>query len=530
MRHFSRYHRTCAVMLASLGATVLALVLAGAPAMADAKIRMADAFLVDSTGQWFCTGSKVDSKVDCDPDGPGPAPQATSQGFAEELLKPGVLNKGRLYLRAAKARNDCHEGTDCATTVGVPTYMNNCQSAASNTPFCALLSLKRKNVNLGIVISAKRDDPDDPSDASGSKTTPHRRPSALAWQACEIRQADQAHLYDFVFIDYTFQMGYGATREAVQMIQKGLIIKGGKSVKCRSEDGKDLGRWPHVMTNDTTWNYKTKDYSLKTGAWAHAKRLGVIGEDHKAATRKSVGDGFTANDRQFIKRVHQANSQPVLRLEVTPDTSELAGLARPLQCSLLNTWAGKQHKLDYTLLFPLFVHGVDSRQKDGPHTAPYNSLLQTTFKPQLSLIAHPNKPSGCAATTGPPELLVAPGPPPVASTPPVGSQPPPPPVVAMPNVLAHEPTNLTCHSARLNGWVNPHGSPTRFHFEYWKRGDPGGVQPSGDGDAGAGTARVEIARVIDGLVRNTGYTGRLVASNAGGRAVSDIFSFTTPGC
>jgi len=134
-----------------------------------------------------------------------------------------------------------------------------------------------------------------------------------------------------------------------------------------------------------------------------------------------------------------------------------------------------------------------------------------------------------------PEPPLAPGTPPVASTPPVGTlpvapPPPPPPVVAMPDVLAHEPTNLTCHRARLNGWVNPHGSPTRFHFEYWKRGEPSAAQPSGDGDAGAGTDRVEIARVIDGLVRNTGYTGRLVASNAGGRAVSDIFSFTTPGC
>jgi len=527
MRPFSRYHRTCAVMLASLGATVLALVLAGPPAMAEAKISMADAFLVDSTGQWFCTGSKVDSKVDCDPDGPGPAPQATSRGFAEELLKPGVLNKGRLYLRAAKARNDCHEGTDCATTVGVPTYMNNCQSAASNTPFCALLSLKRKNVNLGIVISAKRDDPD----ASGSKTTPHRTPSALAWQACEIRQADQAHLYDFVFIDYTFQMKYPATREAVHMIKNGLIInKHGKRVNCRSDDGKHaLGPWPHVMTNDTTWNYKTNDYSLKTGAWAHAKRLGVIGDDDKVPTPNS---GFTANDRRFIARVHQADSQPVLRLEVTPDTSEFAGLGQPLQCSLLKTWAGAQRKsdLDYTLLFPLFVHGVESEK-----AVPYNSSFEGTLMPQLSLIAHPNNPSAAdcpshAATAGSPEQPLAPGTPPVASTPPVGSPPLPPPVVAMPNVLAHEPTNLTCHSARLNGWVNPHGSPTRFHFEYWKRGEPGAVQPSGDGDAGAGTAHVEIARVIDGLVRNTGYTGRLVASNAAGRAVSDIFSFTTPGC
>lgn len=503
-----RYHRTCALMLASLGATVLALVLAGAPAMANAKIRMADAFLVDSTGAWFCPGDKVE----CDPGRIGKL--ATSQGFAEELLRPGVLNKGRLYLRAAKARNDCREGTPCAT-VGVPKREPGCQPPASDTPFCALLSLKDANVRLGIVISAKRDDP-------GTDDETPREPSDLAWQACKIRQADRDHLYDFVFIDYTFKMSYRATREAVRMIQKGLIIKGGKRAKCRSDDGKDLGRWPHVITNDTTWNYKSKDYSLKTGAWAHAKRLGVIGEkDHKAPTRES---GFTANDLRFIKRVHQANSQPVLRLEVTPDTSEFAGLGQPLQCSLLKTWAGAQRKLDYTLLFPLFVHGVRKEQ-----TVPYNSLLEGTFTPQLSLIAHPDKPSGCpsdAATAGPPDPLLAPGTPPVASTPP-----PPPPVVAMPpNVLAHEPTNLTCHSARLNGWVNPHGSPTRFHFEYWKRGEPGAAQPSGDGDAGAGTDRVEIARVIDGLVRKTSYTGRLVASNAGGRAVSDIFSFTTPGC
>jgi len=526
MRPFSRYRRTRAVMLTSLGAAVLALVFASAPAMA-AKITMADAFLVDSTGHWLCPSNKVD----CVPAAPGDSTAPlTSQGFAEELLKhAAVFNKRRLYLRAAKARNDCHEGSNCAKTVGVP-KPKKCPDAR-NSPFCALRSLKRANVRLGIVISAKRDhESEDFNEADQSSTEPHRRPSELAWQACEIRQADRRHLFDFVFIDYTFQMGYPATREAVQLIKHGRIMKDGKSVPCRSNDGKHdvLGPWPHVMTNDTTWSYdnKKKNYALTTGAWAHAKRLGVI-EDKTAPTQTSA---FTENDRRFIRRVHDAKSQPVLRLEVTPDTSEFAGLDRPLQCALLNTWAGAQRKsdLDYTLLFPLFVHGVTKVL-----TKPYNSLFENTFMQQLSLIARPNKSAGCpsdAATAGSPGQLFAPATPPVASTAPVAGPPPPPPVVAMPNVLAHEPTNLTCHSARLNGWVNPQGSPTRFHFEYWKRGEPSAAQPSGDGDAGAGTARVEIARVIDGLVRNTGYTGRLIASNAGGRAVSDIFSFTTPGC
>jgi len=527
MNPFSRRHRTRAVMLALLGAaTVLALALAGAPARAEAKIRMADAFLVDSTGRWFCPGARVD----CDPGGVGKP--ATSKGFAEELLKPGVLNNTRLYLRAAKARNDCEEGTDC-TTVGVPKGQEqSCQPAASDTPFCALLSLKRAKVKLGIVISAKRDKPGAENFEEAKKTdvTPPRTPSDLAWQACQIRQADRAHLYDFIFIDYTFKMKYPDTRQAVHMIESGRIIKHGKSARCRDDNHKVLRGWPHVMTNDTTWDYASNDYDLNTGAWAAAKRLGVIGDDG-VATADSVGGGFTANDREFVKRVRAVNSQPVLRLEVTPDTHEFAGLEMPLQCSLLKTWAGAQRDLGYTLLFPLFVHGVVNELQ---HTVPYNSLLEGTFKPQLSLIAHPNKPAaaGCAsraATSSTAGQLSAPAVPPVASTPLAGN-PPPPPVVAVPDVSAHEPTNLTCHSARLNGWVNPHGSPTRFHFEYWKRGEPDAVQPSGDGDAGAGTARAEIARVVDGLVRKTGYTGRLVASNAGGRAVSDIFSFTTPGC
>ncbi len=506
-----RYHRLPAAILASLGITLLALVV-GAPATAapKASISMADAFLVESTGGWFCPSVKVkclDGKA------------GTSQGFAESLLAPGALKAAgpRLYLRAAKARNDCKKGNEHCANLGVPAR-EPCQPGATNTPFCALLSLKQAKVKLGIVISAKRDAPkhEDPDESDESDKGRPRTPSALAWHACEIRKADVANLYDFIFMDFTFKMKPPQVRKAVTMMKRGEIIDNGKRVKCRA------GGWPRVMTNDTTWHHKNHNYNLNTGAWAHAKRLGLIERD-KPAT--AAGSGLTPNDRAFVERVHAAGSRPVLRLEVTPDTSEFAGLERPVQCSLLTTWALGQRKFDYTLLFPLFVHGVTARMTD-----PYNSIVAQTFPLQMELIADPSTApkSGCPAN----QLASgSSGQPAEPTTAPVGATPPQtaPPAARMPDVLAHEPTNVSCHSARLNGWVNPHGSATRFHFQYWKRGEPAAALGSGDGDAGAGTARVEIARVVDGLTRNTGYTGarrvqRRRASPLG------IFSFTTPGC
>ena len=187
----------------------------------------------------------------------------------------------------------------------------------------------------------------------------------------------------------------------------------------------------------------------------------------------------------------------------------------------------------FASLFPLYNHG-DTHKK----TLAYNSFAQGTFQRQLALIANPENPVGtCPSDPADPALsdgdnFSSPLTPPASTPlpPPPPPPPPPAPVVRPPDAGSYEPTNLTCHSARLNGWVNAHGSATTYHFEYWKTGDQSTAQSSGFGNVGAGTDRVPVARVVDGLQRKTQYTGKLMASNAGGRGVSEIFSFTTPGC
>jgi hypothetical protein len=502
MPSLRRFRSASTVVCASLTvAAALGLVLPSASsARGHRAIAMADAFLVEETGGWFCPSLKVECGG------------SDSQSFASRLLQPGNLTpKGpTLYLRAAKARNDCQEGNDQCADLGVPNPTLPCLPSATNTPFCALKSLKDAKVKLGIVISAKRDDSELPRDAG-----------ALAWHACQIRKADVHHLYDFMFMDYTFKMKPPAVRQAARLIQRGKVRREGKTVKC------DAGGWPHLIINDTTWKpYAPDRYNLDTGAWAHAKRVDAIG---RAGIPTNGDSALTRTDLAFVDEVNDLGSRAVLRLEVTPDSSEFAQLRPMLQCSLLGRWARQQAKRAYTFIFPLFAHGASG----PPDNHPYNSLVERTFLKQLALIDDPDDagrcPSARAAAGGPGESglpLLAPG---VAQN----VAPPPPPALPAPrapDVLSREPSNVSCHSARFNGWVNPHGSPTSFHFEYWKRGEVNVRQSTGDGDAGAGTDRVDVARVADGLQRDMPYTGKLIASNAGGRVASDIFSFTTPRC
>ena len=90
----------------------------------------------------------------------------------------------------------------------------------------------------------------------------------------------------------------------------------------------------------------------------------------------------------------------------------------------------------------------------------------------------------------------------------------------------NQPSALTCKSARLEGWVNPHGGATAFHFEYWQQG-VNITHTTGAGHAGPGKDRTSVSRVADNLQANTGYSAKLVASNAAGRSVSDVVSFMT---
>jgi len=475
-------------------------------------IRLADAFLIESTGEWFCPEPSEQPRTTVKCSG-----ERGSRSFAKALLKRNGL--AGTYIRVAKSRNDCNEPEDC-TGIGVP-------SAPTDTPcvenderqFCVLTALKKKGVRLGIVLgAAKKEVVEGPN--------PPRDVADIAWHACQIKMRDnsgpnQSGLYSFMFLDMASrQRPTKRLKRLVGMIQRGRIIdRAGRTKRCSA------GGWPRLITNDT--NRDISREALATGAWGHAKRLEIVSGGHAAKADRAAS--LTANDEKFVRVVKGLKARAVLRLEVTPDTSDFSLLKSARQCALLGYWAGQQDRLNYSLIFPLYVHGAGPGEQGEPPGGrhPYDSLAERTFPRQLALITRNDRDSApCPAQQGPTANLPAPLLSPVAPGP-TAPPPPPPAAVRAPDVSEQEPTNVMCNRARLHGWVNPHGNAATYHFEYWLRNHPEAPRQVGNGVTGAGLDRVSVTALAEGLQRDTGYTGRLIASNAGGRTVSGIFSFTT---
>ncbi len=505
------------------------------PSLPPRPTKLADLFIADSyptrdattdvltsvTVDWFCPAPSSEDNKDCKGD--------SQTAFTELIHRLDDFPAGEpTLLRVGKARDDCKNG-DAVCSTGVPPRTE-CTRDNNNSPFCAFRELKKRKINLGVIVGAR-----------DAKTNKARLVKDIAWQACQIHREDRKgkgeDFYDFLFLDQAKFLDKKVT-EAVKYINEGMVMTDGKWQR-------GCGRGWDVITNDNDW----QGHRLDTQAWGHAKNYGVA-KHRKSNSLWEAAKGrrpvLTRDDKNFINKVNGLNppdgltTGAVLRVEVTNATDALATRLTPYeQCTILGAWAQAQTELRFASLFPLYNHG-----DFGKETKPYSSFAERTFLRQLELIADPKPPyrTKCPSSTpdgspGDPVLDLAPGDPLAPTAPPptrAPAQPPPPvvqpPVLRPPDVMSFEPTNLTCHSARLNGWVNPHGSTTTYHFEYWKTGDVNTAQSSGFGNVGAGSDRVPVARVVDGLQRKTQYTGKLMASNAGGRGVSQIFSFTTPGC
>jgi Tol biopolymer transport system component len=91
-------------------------------------------------------------------------------------------------------------------------------------------------------------------------------------------------------------------------------------------------------------------------------------------------------------------------------------------------------------------------------------------------------------------------------------------------------TNVTLHSATLNGTVNPQGAETTYYFEWGTTTGYGKSTPSQS--AGSGTIDVVASADLNSLSPNTVYHYRLVAvNNAGTRFGSDqVFKTQNIGC
>ena len=103
--------------------------------------------------------------------------------------------------------------------------------------------------------------------------------------------------------------------------------------------------------------------------------------------------------------------------------------------------------------------------------------------------------------------------------------PPPSPPPAPPAVATAEPNEISQTKAKLNGSVNPNGSPTTYYIEWGPTSYYGNTV---SGSAGAGTTTVSVSKLAEGLFPGTTYHYRVRVVSAGGSALGADKQFTTP--
>ncbi|MDQ3933071.1 MAG: hypothetical protein M3340_00385 [Actinomycetota bacterium] len=344
------------------------------PANADIA-DIADAFLVDRD-RWFCPPGVDPGIVTC--------PARPSNQFAYDLVRHIQLHPEDKpeYLRATKARNNC-DSTGCPTGIP-PKPPTPCPPAGTavytnEQAYCALADLKGMGVKLGVVVGADEDD-------KGDDQRPVRE---IAKHACAIRQADQDHLIDFMFLDLAYKLKE-RLEKTVYRIVRGQVHDPEKGwVSCSA------GGWPKLITNDTTWAPDAPT-NLKTDAWAHARHLDLLEGadwfDRAAKVARESGDGVTGNDFAFIRAAKKTGAKAILRFEVTNQSSRFGNpnrLTLSDRCVLLRKWARPQlQSPDFRFIHPLYVHGAakddDPNTEDSWHT--YDSIEKGTFALSMHLI------------------------------------------------------------------------------------------------------------------------------------------------
>ena len=84
---------------------------------------------------------------------------------------------------------------------------------------------------------------------------------------------------------------------------------------------------------------------------------------------------------------------------------------------------------------------------------------------------------------------------------------------AVPDVVLDAPTAVTTSGAHVSGSVNPLGAAASYHFEYSREGGPAKSTP--ELAVGSGEAPVAVSADLVGLVANSDYAIRLVATATG---------------
>jgi phosphodiesterase/alkaline phosphatase D-like protein len=159
----------------------------------------------------------------------------------------------------------------------------------------------------------------------------------------------------------------------------------------------------------------------------------------------------------------------------------------------------------YGSKIPLVEATVGSGSADVPVAQTVSGLLPNTTY-HFRLAAH----SGAnTATTGDRTFLTPPAPP------------------SAPTAEAIAP-EASANGFLLKGVVNPNSLATTYHFEFGTTTAYGQNLPEPDASAGSGDSAVPVAQEVTGLLPNTTYHYRLVASNSKGPGASSDQAFTMP--
>ena len=94
-----------------------------------------------------------------------------------------------------------------------------------------------------------------------------------------------------------------------------------------------------------------------------------------------------------------------------------------------------------------------------------------------------------------------------------------------PTVTTLAATYVDNNSVTLNGTVNPHGSATTYYFEWGTSLSYG--NSTGSQAAGSGRIDVAVSADLTGLIPNTVYHYRLVATNSEGPSYGQDMTFYT---
>jgi hypothetical protein len=97
-------------------------------------------------------------------------------------------------------------------------------------------------------------------------------------------------------------------------------------------------------------------------------------------------------------------------------------------------------------------------------------------------------------------------------------------MTGFPVVTTNPATNVTASSARLSGWLDPHGLTTSHYFQYGRTTNYGNKTPN---QTSTGNSYQNVSATISGLSAQTTYHFRIVATNSVGTRYSSDRTFTT---